>query len=415
MRTLDEAEIARLTGTTSERIRSLGELGILPRRHDGDYRASDIQRVRLVEALDDAGISPESLGHAIAEGRLSFDFVDSLWPQPPALSDKTFGHVAAELHLPPAALVRLYSMWGLPLQRPEDQVREDDAALFADFAVSIPPEALNEPTLVRGARVLGESVRKVADTARSFFAAFFEEPALKAGMSRQQVMDMLADVNAYMTPGLERWMLWLLRRHSEHNQMQYIVEHVERAVAECGAVATRPSRGSTIAFLDLSGYTRATEERGDEAAADLALSLATLGQEMASSRGGKLVKLLGDGAMLHFARADDAVLCASDLVEGALARGLPPARVGVNTGPVVVRDGDYFGRTVNVAARVADYARPQEVVVTAEVMSVAGSDLIRYEPIGLVSLKGVAERVPLVLATRTQLHSDLVRSSGIER
>jgi adenylate cyclase len=396
-----EVELARQAGSTIEQIRRLLDLGIL-RSHEDGHRPSDIQRVRLAEALDNAGISFESLGQVIAEGRLSFDFIDALFPEPPALTDKTFRDVAAELGLPPESLVRLYSMWGLPLQRPEDSVREDDAALFADFEVSIPPDALNEPTLIRGARALGESLRKVADTARSFFDAFFEEPALRAGMSRQQVMDTLADVNAYMTPGLERWILWLLHRHSEHNQMQYIIEHVEMVIEESGAVAPRASRSSTIAFLDLSGYTKATEERGDEAAADFALSLARLAQEVASSHGGRLAKLLGDGAMLHFPRADDAVVSAFDLVERVPAAGLPPARVGLNTGPVVVRDGDYFGRTVNIASRLADYARPQEILVTEEVTGATAPDIVHYRKIGAVNLKGVTGPVPLFLASRAR-------------
>lgn len=118
------------------------------------------------------------------------------------------------------------------------------------------------------------------------------------------------------------------------------------------------------------------------------------------------MKLLGDGVMFHFADPADAVACALDLVERAPAAGLPPARVGVNAGTVVSRDGDYFGRTVNVASRIADHARPGQVVVSDAFVEVAGrGGAVAFEPLGPARLKGVAEPVELHVATR------VVRSS----
>ena len=394
------AELARRAGTTRRRVRHLVELELLNQRDGEVFALSDIQRVRLIGAFDDAGISPESLARAITEGHLSLGFVDTMWPEPPALTEKTFRAVAAELGLDPEAVVRLYSMWGLPRPDPDDCVREDDAVIFADFAVSVPADALNEITMMRSARTLGESLRKVADTARSFFNTYFEEPALRNGMSRQQVIDTLAQVNSLMGPSLDRWVLWLLHRHSEHNQMEYIIEHLEMAVDESTAGEPRAHKSSAIAFLDLTGYTQLTEERGDAAAADYALRLAELVQEVAGRYNGRPVKLLGDGVMLHFSSASDAVMCAFELLDRTLESGLPPAHMGVNAGPVIVRDGDYFGRTVNIASRTADYARAQEVLVTSEVKDATVSSPIEYAAIGPVALQGVREKVTLFLASR---------------
>jgi class 3 adenylate cyclase len=158
-------------------------------------------------------------------------------------------------------------------------------------------------------------------------------------------------------------------------------------------------RDQAIAFLDLSGFTRLTEERGDEVAAELAATLADLVQDASRPHGGRPVKLLGDGVMFHFPDASAAVECALELVERAPDEGLPPAHVGVSVGPVVFRDGDYFGRTVNIAARVADRAGPHEVFVTDEVVA-ASAGAARFTPAGEFELKGVARPLTLHRAER---------------
>jgi class 3 adenylate cyclase len=96
------------------------------------------------------------------------------------------------------------------------------------------------------------------------------------------------------------------------------------------------------------------------------------------------------------------VRCGLELVERAPSEGLPSARVGVNAGPLIQRDGDYFGRTVNIAARVSDFARPNEVLATAEAMR--RCEGIEFDEIGEVSLKGVPDPVQLFSARRAALH-----------
>jgi adenylate cyclase len=395
---LSGAELARLAGSSPARVDRLVALGILPRRADDAFTPPDIQRVRLAEAFDSSGVSLESIGRAIASGHLSFDFVDSLFPQPAALSGMTFEDAAEELGVPTDVVVRLYAMWGLPRPNPQATVREDDAAIFADVRASLPEPVLQDDALTRGARILGDATHRVADATATFFRSFFEEPAIASGAPRAQIIDMVSELSARMTPALERWLLWLLHRHFEHNQIQYIVEHVEMSLEEAGVAPPRPQAPPAIAFLDLTAFTTVTEERGDEAAADFALRLAELVADVASLHGGRPVKLLGDGVMFHFTAPGAAVLGAFDLIERTGRAGLPPARVGIAAGPVVLRDGDYFGRTVNLAARIADYARPREVLVTPEVRQASDEDAIAFEEVGAVSLKGVQGRVSLLSA-----------------
>ena len=113
-------------------------------------------------------------------------------------------------------------------------------------------------------------------------------------------------------------------------------------------------RPPAVCFLDLTGYTRLTEERGDEAAADLAGTLAALVRRTSQEHGGQAVKWLGDGVMFLFPDPGPGVLAALDMVDGVATEALPPAHVGIHAGPIVFQEGDYFGRTVNVASRIAD-------------------------------------------------------------
>ena len=170
-----------------------------------------------------------------------------------------------------------------------------------------------------------------------------------------------------------------------------------------GLARRRPVHPPAIAFLDLTGYTTLTEERRDRAAADLAARLVELVSTVAHQYGGHPVKLLGDGVMFYFPDPAQAVLAGLELVERIPDQGLPRARMGVNSGPVVFQDGDYFGTTVNVAARITDYARPGEVLVSDSVATATtGPHGVRYQPIGPIALKGVMTPVTLHAAVPTQ-------------
>jgi adenylate cyclase len=99
--------------------------------------------------------------------------------------------------------------------------------------------------------------------------------------------------------------------------------------------------------------------------------------------------------MFYFPNPGDGVMAALDMVEGLPAAGLPPAHVGIHAGPVVFQDGDYFGRTVNIAARIAEYARPGEVLVSQEVVDATDLDGVDVAAIGPIELKGVSQPLSL--------------------
>jgi class 3 adenylate cyclase len=194
---------------------------------------------------------------------------------------------------------------------------------------------------------------------------------------------------------------WLQRRHREHAVLDYLVNVTEASMEERGMTPPHPKRPPAIAFLDLTGYTALAEEHGDEAAAELAVGLAGVVDEAAREYGGRPVKWLGDGVMFHFADPARAVVGGLELIEQTESAVSVPARIGINAGAVVAQEGDYFGRTVNVAARITDYARPGEVLVSDEVAAAAHNpEAIRYEPVGPVSLKGLSAPITLYSAAR---------------
>jgi class 3 adenylate cyclase len=190
----------------------------------------------------------------------------------------------------------------------------------------------------------------------------------------------------------------LLHGQQAQAWLSNVVRAVDTQLAQAGH-HRRPDRQPAICFLDITGYTRLTQERGDAAAAELAEHLGRIVQRTSASYSGKPIKWLGDGVMFFFDEPANAVDAALEMVTEIAAAGLPPAHVGVHSGEVLFRQGDYFGQTVNVAARIADFARPGEVLVSQEVVDAAPRHPAdRFAPIGPVELKGVAGPVRLLVA-----------------
>ena len=176
-----------------------------------------------------------------------------------------------------------------------------------------------------------------------------------------------------------------------------IIEGFEVLMAKAG-IDSRLERLPAICFLDITGYTRLTQERGDDAAADLSATLARLVQRGSIRHGGRPIKWLGDGVMFYFSDPGAGVRAALEMLDGLAAAGLPPAHVGLDAGPVLFQEGDYFGQTVNLTARIADYARQGEVLVSQAVADASHEKGITFSDIGQVELKGVSGTVHLLRA-----------------
>jgi adenylate cyclase len=251
----------------------------------------------------------------------------------------------------------------------------------------------------RWLRVYAESLHRIAETETDWYRTEVVTPLFEAGMTEPEMLDAQGEIGSRMAPLLERALLAIYRGQQEYVWTRSAVETIEGAL-EAAGLYERMHQPPAVSFLDLSGYTRLTEERGDEAAADLASRLRLLVRQSARNHGGESVKWLGDGVMSYFPEPGNGVLAALDMVERAVNASLPPARVGIHAGPVVFQEGDYFGRTVNIAARIADYARAGEVLVSQEVADAASASPLSFIDIGPVALKGVSGALRLHIAHR---------------
>ena len=252
----------------------------------------------------------------------------------------------------------------------------------------------------RWLRVAGDSLRRMAETESDAWRTDLMEPVLARGGSAEELgLTSSSRESLRLDETTNEALVALWHARQVHTWTNNIISGFEQALTAAGMLTT-PARPPAICFLDITGYTRLTNERGDDAAADLAQGLSTLVQRSAVDHGGRPVKWLGDGVMVYFRDVGPGVVAALDMVDGVAAAGLPPAHVGLHSGPVLFQEGDYFGQTVNVASRIADYARPGEVLVTREVVAAAGEDGVAFTDIGPVELKGIPGPVHLLAARR---------------
>jgi adenylate cyclase len=392
--------LAERAGVHVGYVDRLVELGILsPGEAGSQFSEGDVRRVRLVRGLEEGGLPLKGMGKAIANGELSLGFLDlPAWEWFGGFVGKTYRELSAETGLSLELLQVIRESMGFARPQPDDPVHDEDLDLVP--VVKIVLEAGTDPMVVeRQIRVWGESMRRIAEANANFYHTQIELPLARSGMSEAQVLEVGTKAVAAGVPLFDRALLSMYHGHSEHTWMADVVEAVEATLEKAGLHHT-VTELPAMCFLDLSGYTRLTEERGDEAAAEMAATLGRLVQRSALDHGGRPVKWLGDGVMLYFADPDEAVISALELAHSVPAASLPPPHTGIDSGPVILQDGDYFGRTVNAAARIAGHAGPGQVLVSDTVVRTSRNPAIRFADVGLVELKGLSRPMRLHRAGR---------------
>jgi len=392
---LSAQEVADLVPCSLGAVRRLEELGLLE-QEDGLHPSSDVHVVRLMAAFEQAGISLEDVARGVNAGELSFPM--GLFMPEPVGQPEIYERLAASLGREPELVRRLSREMGLPPPA-DDRLRAEDAEHLALILTTL--DLADDEELSRFARLYGGSIQRLVTSGLQFF-----DRAVRQRVAMFDVSDAEKDALTYERAGsytvlVQGLVSWLQRRHRERAVLEYLVGVAEDSMEERGISPRPPKQPPAIAFLDLTGYTRLAEERGDEAAAEVASDLATVVRDTATTHGGRPVKWLGDGVMFHFDDPAGAIRSGIELVENTERATSMPARIGINAGAVIVQEGDYFGRTVNVAARIADYARPHEVLVSDEAKRTAGVIDVTFEPVGDVPLRGVSKAVRLHRAVRS--------------
>jgi adenylate cyclase len=393
-----EDEIAERAGTTPELIGRLAELGILE-PEGGTYPRRDVLRARFVLGLDAIGVDEKAVADALASGDLTLGYVEAGGRRPPR-SDRTFDQLSEEIEIPFPLLERIYVAFGLPRPAPDEYVREEDLRLLKIFPVLF-GAGVSEGEVLRLARVWGDSARRVAQFQSHYLHHSIEEPFRRRGLRDNEAFEAaLREVSVRSGRSGEDLLGWLFRRHSEAFETEHLFDHVETALEDAGVHRREPRQVEACAFADLSGYTRLTEEAGDEVAAQVSVKLAELVNEIASRHGGAVVKMLGDGVLFHFKDPRDAVMASLEMLDRVRPAGLPPAHVGVNAGPMIYEEGDYFGRTVNIAARIASEAGPDQVFLGEDVLHHIEPTGFRVVEAGAFELKGIEKPLTLYEAIR---------------
>jgi adenylate cyclase len=377
-------EVARRANVPIEFVRRLAALGALS---DDLFTAvkQELGRVRLLHAWSQAGFPPETIMRLVHQKALSITFLDTPAVRGPGRLDRLYQDIAAERGVPESLVERLHESIGFAPPNPHDRAGEDDLALLTVLnlfrSVGVPDEAV-----VRLFAVYADAVRRLAKAEAELYEANIEERLRASGMTERELIEFGTDFGNRVSAALEQALVMVYRRHRVHAWTEHSVSHVEAAL-EAEGIESHIPQPPAICFVDLTGYTRLTEERGDRFAADVAAQLASVVKDISRRRGGSPIRWLGDGGMFHFREPARAVDAGLDMVEQAPAVGLPPAHIGIHAGPVIFQDGDVYGRTVNLASRFASVAQAGEVVVSEEVARWA--DGFSYQDMGPVTLKGV--------------------------
>ena len=368
-------------------IDELVEAGAIDRAADGTHEPGDIARVRLAHALASGGISVDDLMHEVRTGRMPYREIPrmGITPRATGRTQAEFAESLGPLHA--AQLPALYAAFGLGAPPPDTAMREDEEQALTEFIAVWAMVDDRPEVLLRAARIAGEGVRRIVLGTVDLLDEFEGSPParLRRGMDVEQAVE----PSIRQAPMMNALLAWLRERHLEHDVFDRIVAFTEASLARQGRLPAPPADPPAIAFVDLTNYTTRTADAGDEVAAHEAATLQALAQGVAADHHGRLVKALGDGVMLRFESVVSAVHATRDLMARLVQSGLPAAHAGIAAGSFVVRDGDVYGHTVNLASRLSGMAASGELLVardSGEALRAAG---IEWNDGGDVQVKGI--------------------------
>ncbi len=391
---LTAAELADLVGDSRDRVEDLTKRGVLTPDDEGRFAPGEAHRIRVIDGFEAAGVPLDVLVRAQDAGIISVAYYGDLHAAPGHPSSRTYQAFQTSLGERGHLLPSMFGAFGIAEPDTTSHLSLEDEAFLEDWAALI--EATGEIDLtLQILRQFGESTRRASVAALEGYAQYVERMGPEfEGVPSQDTYDRVFLPWATAARTLPALAEWLTRHHISREIDDYSIQATEQVLAATGYVPSRPGVEPAVAFLDLTGFTTLTQERGDAIAAEVALRLADLASRIATAHRGRVVKLLGDGVLSQFANVIDAVEASLQLLDRLADADLPPGHVGVTHGPIVARDGDIFGRTVNLAARISDVTPSGELYVPASIGE-ALTGQFRVESVGVTTMQGVG---PIELA-----------------
>ncbi|HEX5896717.1 MAG TPA: MerR family transcriptional regulator [Thermoleophilaceae bacterium] len=377
-------EAAERVGVSPGTLRRWAREGVIPEVDGtGEWTTAAVAHARIVARLRERGHKLEQIKKAGEEGRLAYGYIEELFDR-----DKQAHSLkeAAELTgLEPALIERFWTSLGLPTSGIDQLSEEDVQALH--YVAAVLDSGFPLVAFLQLCRVYGHALAQIAEAEVRLFHLYVHEPLIREGVPGLQMAEEMEDLARDLLPFASPTMDYVHERFLQHFVEQDVVGHMESELededVDLGRVRV------AIAFADLTGYTRFTEEEGEEEALS-SVERFVEGVTNTLPDDARVVKTIGDAVMVVGQDIRALVDWAVGFV--SLFEERPEPRIGIHWGTTLYRDGDYFGRDVNLTSRVVARARGGEVLVTdAVVDAVRDSPHLSFDEIGQVKLKGFAE------------------------
>jgi adenylate cyclase len=379
-------EAAERVGVTPATLRRWVRQGLIP-SYEGGWSAGAVGHARIVARLRERGHSIRDIRRATEDGRLAFGYMEALFPSNG--EGYSIKRAASETGLAPALVERIVAALGLsPAQA--HSMSEQDVQLLR-YMEAVLSAGLPLVAMLQLARVYGQAMAQVADAEVRLFHLYVHEPLMRSGATGIETAEEMLDLTREVLPLASPVMDHLHQRFLQHFVEQDVIGHMESDLegdADLGRMRV------AIAFADLAGYTRLTEEQGELQAVD-AVERFVEGVEASLPDQARVIKTIGDEVMI--VGSDAGALTAWAVRFQRPDPDRPLSRIGVHYGRALYRDGDYYGRDVNIASRVGARAGAGEVLVTRPVVEQANGAL-EFERIAEVRLKGFTDSTEIFVA-----------------
>jgi adenylate cyclase len=390
---VSRSEAARRAGVSSQTLHRWAQQGLVPQLDGDGWTPAAVAQARIVARLRERGHTIEEIKEATDKGRLAFGYIDELLA--PRDARHTLAEASARTGLEPALIERLFLSMGFSATA-LDRLSDDDLDLLR-YVSSVLDAGFPLVALLQLVRVYGQALAQMADAEVRLFHLYVHEPLMRAGVPGVEMGEEMQGLAREVLPLAAPIMDRVHQRFLSHFVEQDVVGHME-ADLDGGSLDLGRMRVA-IAFADLAGYTRLTEEEGEEEAVS-AVERFIENVEVTLPDDARVIKTIGDEVMVVGSDAAALVDWAVGF-QAMVADERPLPRIGIHYGLTLYRDGDYYGREVNQAARVVARAAGGEVVVTRDVVAMAGPHL-EFERIGQVRLKGFSAATELFVATAAE-------------